>query len=69
MENPQTDNNDKKYYDNMYKIANNYYYKKYIDINKGLQPRLYGNTDMKIDYDKLEKTDLSDLMDEIIKVI
>ena len=36
MENPQTDNdnNDKKYYDNMYKIANNYYYKKYIDINK-----------------------------------
>lgn len=33
MENPQTDNNDKKYYDNMYIIANNYYYKKYYDIN------------------------------------
>ena len=39
-----------------------------IKVN-GLQPRLYGNTDMIIDYDKLEKTDLSDLMDEIIKVI
>ena len=30
MENPQTDNNNKKYYDNMYKIAYNYYFNRYI---------------------------------------
>lgn len=39
-----------------------------IKVN-GLQPRLYGNTDFKVDYDKLEKTDLSDLMDGIMKIV
>ena len=39
-----------------------------IKVN-GLQPRLYGKNEDKIDYDKIEKTDLSDLKDEILKIV
>jgi hypothetical protein len=39
-----------------------------IKVN-GIQPQLYGNMEDKIDYDKIEKTDLSDLTEEIMKII
>ena len=39
-----------------------------IKVN-GLQPQTYGNTEMLIDYSKIVKPDLSDLMQEILKII
>ena len=39
-----------------------------IKVN-GLQPQTYGNTEMLIDYSKVVKPDLSDLMQEILKII
>lgn len=35
----------------------------------GLQPQAYGNKDLKIDYSKLVKPFLDDLMDDIIKIL
>ena len=39
-----------------------------IKVN-GLQPRLYGKNEDKIDYMPIEKIDLSDLKDEIMKIV
>ena len=39
-----------------------------ISVN-GLQPRTWGNTELEIDYDALPMTDLSDMEEDIMKII